>query len=174
MRCALQKTQKLAAGMLLAVLAWGACDRGGDMARSADAGLDPVVTFEVGTVRIEAGADTLELRVELAEREDQRAHGLMERDRLDPDAGMLFRYDSPQDGESGFWMYRTRIPLDIAFMDQDGRIVAIEAMEPCPSPNPRLCRIYSPGVGYSSALEVNRGYFAQHGVEIGHRVVLVR
>lgn len=169
----MQMTHRITAGLLLAVLALGACNRGGDGTWSTDDGAIPVVTFEAGKVRIETGTDTLELRVEFADREDQRMYGLMERDHLDPDAGMLFRYDEPQEGSSGFWMYRTRIPLDIAFLDEDGRIVAIRSMEPCTSPNPRLCRIYSPGVGYSSALEVNRGYFAQHGVAVGDRVVVV-
>ena len=110
--------------------------------------------------------------MEIAENEDQRAHGLMERSHLPADAGMMFLYPERQEPTAGFWMYRTLIPLDIAFLDDDGRIVAIRAMEPCASPNPRVCRIYEPGVPYRSALEVNRGYFARHGVELGDRVVL--
>lgn len=132
----------------------------------------PVVPFDTATVRIVTGSDTLAVRAEVAEREEQRRHGLMERRQLPDDAGMLFLYDEPQPAGSGFWMFRTRLPLDIAFLDEDGRIVAILEMLPCESPNPDFCRSYSPGLPYAHALEVNRGYFARHGVSVGDRVIL--
>jgi uncharacterized protein len=132
------------------------------------------ITFGEGLVRVETDADTFRMRVELAEREEQRAYGLMERTALDADAGMLFLYPDEQPGSSGFWMYRTRIPLDIAFLAEDGTILTILAMEPCPDVDPRGCRSYPPGVPYYSALEVNRGWFAQRGVGVGDRVILQR
>jgi uncharacterized membrane protein (UPF0127 family) len=116
----------------------------------------------------------LSVRVEVAERDDQRVYGLMERTSLDDDAGMVFLYDDVQGAESGFWMYRTRIALDIAFFDSAGRIVAIRQMEPCASPNPDHCPPYSPGQSYTGALEVNHGWFARHGVTVGDHIVLER
>ncbi|NLC21771.1 MAG: DUF192 domain-containing protein, partial [Halomonadaceae bacterium] len=71
------------------------------------------------------------LQVELAQTAAERRKGLMERDSLDPDAGMLFVYQTLQPPQSGFWMYRTRIPLDIAFIDDQGRIAALYTMQPC-------------------------------------------
>jgi uncharacterized membrane protein (UPF0127 family) len=134
--------------------------------------------FDSALVRIETAVDTHAVRVEVAEREDQRGFGLMERTALDPDAGMVFLYDAPQPPNSGFWMYRTRIPLDIAFFDGAGRIVAILQMEPCASPNPEQCRIaardYAPRHPYVGALEVNRGYFSRNGVQVGDRIIVVR
>lgn len=152
------------AGAVLA-LATG-CDVPG-----TDGPAEPVVAFDTATITIETGDTTLTLRAELARTPEQRAHGLMERASLPQDAGMLFLYPQPQDSTSGFWMFRTRIPLDIAFLDDDGRIIAIRSMVPCGSPNPRVCPVTSPGRPYSGALEVNRGYFEERGVEVGDRVV---
>jgi uncharacterized membrane protein (UPF0127 family) len=85
---------------------------------------------------------------------------------------MLFLYETRQDSSDGFWMFRTLIPLDIAFMDSAGSIVAIRSMEPCTSPNPEWCPEYAPDAAYWSALEVNRGIFARYGITEGHRVQL--
>jgi uncharacterized protein len=132
--------------------------------------IDPPVAFDTATVIIETEAAEIAITAELAETRDQRAYGMMERPSLPPQQGMLFTYSDRQDGRSGFWMFRTLIPLDIAFLDEDGRIVAIEQMEPCEAANPNLCPIYSPGVPYVAALEVNRGFFDRHGIGIGDRV----
>lgn len=112
------------------------------------------------------------LSVELAEQPAQRAHGLMGRERLAPDAGMLFLYERPQSPDSGFWMYRTLIPLDIAFIDGDGRIAAIRHMSPCGSDTSGDCRAYRAGVVYRAALEVNAGYFAERDIRVGDCVSL--
>jgi uncharacterized protein len=140
------------------------------------AGERAAVRFDTATAFLHSDEAVHELRVEIAERGDQRAFGLMDRDELDDDAGMIFLYDEMQPGNSGFWMYRTRIPLDIAFLDGAGRIVAILQMEPCLSPDEARCQAmaagYAPGTPYFGALEVNRGYFASRGIGVGDRVVL--
>ncbi|MBW3660861.1 MAG: DUF192 domain-containing protein [Gemmatimonadetes bacterium] len=130
----------------------------------------PAVEFQTERVRIVTEADTFPLTVELAETETQRAYGLMERDSLSGDEGMLFLFDEIRDPGAGFWMWRTRIPLDIAFLDEAGRIVAIQSMEPCESADPRWCPSYAPGAPYASALEVPRGWFEERGVGVGDRV----
>jgi uncharacterized protein len=132
--------------------------------------VDAPVAFDTVTVVIETEQDQIAMTVELAESQDQRAFGLMERDSLAWEQGMLFVYPDMQSGDSGFWMFRTRMPLDIAFLGEGWQIVAIEEMEPCLEANPRLCPIYSPGVPYVAALEVNRGFFGRHGVGVGDRV----
>jgi uncharacterized membrane protein (UPF0127 family) len=158
-----------------------ACERGndvnGDADDSASAYTPPAPAsfrYDSAVVRIATAADTLRVRVEVAERDDQLVYGLMERTSLDDDAGMVFLYDDVQGAESGFWMYRTRIPLDIAFFDSAGRIVAIRQMEPCPSPDPDRCPPYAPGYPYTGALEVNHGWFARHGVTVGDHIALER
>ena len=135
-------------------------------------GFEPVVAFDTARVQLATASDTVPLRVEVAATEDQRAYGLMERSSLPPDAGMLFTYPEQQSPEAGYWMYRTRIPLDIAFLDSAGRIVAILPMEPCTSTDPHWCPSYPPGVPYRAALEVNRGYFAQRNISPGDRVLV--
>lgn len=105
------------------------------------------------------------LNAELAVDDEQRSRGLMERDALAADAGMLFLYPQPVSG--GFWMYRTRIALDIAFIDDDGRINEIHHMQPCASDSPQACPQTRPGESYRAALEVNAGYFAEHGIVAG-------
>jgi uncharacterized membrane protein (UPF0127 family) len=95
---------------------------------------------------------------------------MMTRPTLDAESGMVFLYDSIQPGSNGFWMFRVRVPLDIALLDSAGVIRTILSMEPCPSPYPENCPSYEPGVDYWSAVEVNRGWFDRHGIGVGGRV----
>lgn len=132
---------------------------------------DLLVSFDTTTIRWEREAGAVPMTVELAETETQRQYGLMDRSSLPADRGMLFAYPAAQDSTQGFWMYRTLIPLDIAFLDAENRVVAILSMAPCESPNPRVCRIYSPGVPFHGAVEANPGWFAAHGVGVGDRMV---
>ncbi len=166
LRSASRRRALLAAPGILLGAGLAGCADGGD-----EIPPEPVTAFDTAQVRIVTDADTISLTVELAETDVQRGYGLMERPELPADAGMLFLYPEPQDATRGFWMYRTLIPLDVAFLDVDGRIVNIQTMQPCPSPNPRVCRIYSPGVPFRGGLEMNAGWFAAHDVEVGDRVL---
>ncbi|RDB42824.1 DUF192 domain-containing protein [Halomonas sp. DQ26W] len=131
----------------------------------------PTTVLERQPVRIEAGGEVFRLDAEMARTSSERRTGLMDRDSLAPGTGMLFLYDRIQPPQSGFWMYRTRIPLDIAFIDAQGRIATIHTMVPCPSDTPRKCPVTQAGASYQAALEVNAGYFAEHGIEEGACVV---
>lgn len=158
--------------LLLAGLSLAACD-------SEDAPIpevsreSPILPLETATVLIEADADSHYVSVEIAETQEQKSTGLMERRSMPEDEGMLFTYPGQQDPSDAFYMFRTRIPLDIAFLDGDGRIVAIRQMEPCTSAVAQECERYAPGTPYSAALEVNHGYFDSRGVEVGDRVTLL-
>jgi uncharacterized protein len=173
-RSSMGRSRLAALAVLAAVAAalLGACERGDRLPDHQD--YVPLVAFDTTTAYVIGAQDTFRLHVEIAEREDQRAFGLMERPALPADAGMIFLYREQQDADAGFWMYRTRIPLDIAFFDADGTILTIRHMDPCPHADPRGCPSYPPGVPYHGALEVNRGYFAARGIGAGHRVVLRR
>ncbi|WP_311952122.1 DUF192 domain-containing protein [Halomonas garicola] len=107
------------------------------------------------------------LEVEIVDTPAQRARGLMGRRELGEEHGMLFVYGQTQPGSRGFWMYRTLIPLDIAFIDGDGRIVSLQTMPPCESADAARCPAYTPGSAYQAALEVNAGYFASRGIVEG-------
>lgn len=129
------------------------------------------IPFDTATAWLSSGSDSLKLLVEVAATTGQQSFGLMERPSLDPSSGMVFPFDSVQAPDAGFWMYRTRVPLDIAFMDSVGTVVAILQMEPCEFDIvPSGCRTYRPGVPYWSTLEVNRGWFQANGMGVGARV----
>jgi uncharacterized membrane protein (UPF0127 family) len=140
-------------------------------AETSDA-YENVMTFDSAHARLVGPTDTLRLALQLAVSPEQKSMGLMERRRLADSAGMLFVYDSTQPPAAGFWMYRTRIPLDIAFLDSTGVIRAVRSMTPCPSTIAEGCPTYTPDVPYRYALEVNAGYFARHGIAVGHSLVL--
>lgn len=130
------------------------------------------VAFDTARVSVVGNGDTSRLLVEVAANEEQRGFGLMVRPELEAGSGMIFLYDSIQPDTAGFWMWRTRMPLDIAFLDSAGTIVAIRQMAPCESPYAADCPTYEPGEPYRSALEVNRDWFEEHGLGVGDRVVL--
>ncbi len=154
---------------VIAACAGGGCTRD---ASENEASPPPSLGFDTATVRIVTRTDTIRLTVELAASNEQKTTGLMERRQLPDSSGMLFVYDSVQPPDAGFWMYRTRIPLDIAFMDSAGRIRAIKQMVPCETALPEGCPGYPPGAPYQYALEVNAGFFARRHVMVGDSVAV--
>lgn len=124
------------------------------------------------TLTVDDGRREHTLQIEVARTASQRARGLMERDTLPADAGMLFLYDSEQPGNSAYWMYKTRIPLDIAFVDSEGVIRSLKTMSPCHSVSSRECPVYPAGAPFRAALETNAGYFAARGIGVGDRIEL--
>jgi uncharacterized protein len=149
-----------------------ACAMAGCTGDSREDDSAPVVNlrFESAPLRVITRTDTIHLVVELAASGEQKTTGLMERRQLADTAGMLFVYDSLQPPDAGFWMYRTRIPLDIAYADASGRIRSIQHMVPCETSIPQACPTYPPGVPYQYALEVNGGFFARRGVAVGDSI----
>ena len=110
------------------------------------------------TAQIQIGTETLE--VELAETPQQQAKGLRFRQTLDENDGMLFVFPAPQ--RVSFWMKDASIPLSIAFIQSDGKIIQIRPMQPYDeTPVPSL----SDTVAY--ALLVNQGWFERHGIAAG-------
>jgi uncharacterized protein len=99
---------------------------------------------------------------EVASTPDTRATGLMNRFSLKPDSGMLFVFERPE--PQAFWMKNTFIPLSIAFIGADGRILNIEDMAPQDESNH-----WSRGAGLF-ALEMRKGWFAERGIQAGDRV----
>jgi len=101
----------------------------------------------------------LPVKVEVAATNADRAVGLMNRDHMPADEGMIFVY--PSAANRSFWMKNTRIPLDIAFLDHQGAIVRIVQMsafstDRTPSLQPA-----------QYALEMNLDWFSTHGVTRG-------
>ena len=117
---------------------------------------------ELRTVTIDSsGGGEVEVRVEIADDLPEQTRGLMERTALAEDRGMLFVYSDEE--VRSFWMKNTLIPLSIAYMDSDGRIVDLQDMKPLDDDPPH----YVSAEPARYALEVNRGFFEEHGVEVG-------
>lgn len=117
-------------------------------------------------VVIQNGSGEHRFRVELATTPRERARGLMFREQMDADAGMLFLFDQME--VQSFWMKNTRIPLDMLFLDERGVIVGIvENAEPL--------SLTSRSVGLPSryVLELNGGTSRRLGIEAGQRAVFV-
>jgi uncharacterized protein len=113
--------------------------------------------------------DQVEIDVEVADTPQERAVGLMNREELEADGGMVFLVPEPT--ETSFWMKDTLIPLSVAFWDRGGRIFRILDMAPC---RQEPCPFYEPGRPWLGAVEVNRGFFREQGVGVGDRVRLER
>lgn len=104
------------------------------------------------------------VRLEVADTAEKRTVGLSKRSSLPEDAGMIFLY--PSDHRGAFWMKDTWIPLSIAFLAADGRIIEIQHMEP------NTTNTHQPAQMYRNALEVNQSFFEKNGVNVGDRVDL--
>lgn len=126
----------------------------------------PSPTFRRGTVIIDTGEETRLVKVEVADSPELQARGLMFRESLEEDAGMLFLFF--EETSTGFWMKDTLIPLSIAFFARDGEILRILDMELCEEAD--SCPTYDPEVSFRGALEVNQGAFDEWGVEVGDHI----
>jgi len=103
-----------------------------------------------------------EILVEVAKTPEERAQGLMGRKHLGKDEGMLFIFD--REDYHGFWMKNTYIPLSIAFIDREGRIIWITDMKPL------TLESHVPPRPILYALEMNKGWFSSHGINVGDRI----
>ncbi len=110
----------------------------------------PKVTLDVGGHKAVA---------EIAATRETRTNGLMNRFSLAPDHGMLFVWDKPQ--PLGFYMKNTFVPLSIAFIDANGRVLNIEDMQPQTTDTH-----WSRGLALY-ALEMRQGWFTQRGIGPG-------
>jgi uncharacterized protein len=121
----------------------------------------PAEPFGLRTVDLVVGG--VPLKAEVAEDEQSRAMGLMFRDSLSEDHGMLFVFDRPE--QASFWMKNTKIPLSIAFLEEDRVISEEKQMRPY---DESLIRSRSNQIRY--AIEVNAGWFDRHQVKAGVKV----
>jgi uncharacterized membrane protein (UPF0127 family) len=113
----------------------------------------PTVPMQIGSKRF-----TLEIANDAAEREK----GLMRRDSMPADHGMIFVF--PGEQRLGFWMRNTRIPLDIIYLNANGVVVSIKQMRP-----------YDTNTTYADAaakyaIELNQGEAAAAGVKVGDQL----
>jgi uncharacterized membrane protein (UPF0127 family) len=102
------------------------------------------------------------LRVEVAATQEQRAKGLMFREKLAKNDGMLFVFDEP--GYHGMWMMNTLIALSVAFIDGEGRILNIADMEP------GTLDEHAAAGPARYAIETNKGWFAGRRIKAGDKI----
>ena len=138
--------------VVLILVSAAACSDGGD-----DSGL-PTATV----VMTDDEGARVELTVEVPRTGEEFSRGLMFRESLPEDRGMLFIFG--EDTHAGFWMRDTSVALSIAFITEDGTILDIQDMAPLSTD------VHQPSGSYRYALEVNQGWFQRHAYEAGDRV----
>ena len=122
-------------------------------APSSSIAVGPHVTFPDGT----------RIWVEIAADDPTREQGLMYRDRMAPDRGMIFVF--PASGDYPFWMKNTLIPLDMIWIDDQKRIVHVASNVPPCKADP--CPSYPPNATARYVLETNAGVAGQHHLKNG-------
>jgi uncharacterized protein len=146
-----------------AALAFGAgasCKNSGEQRQTASTGPADVAP---ATVVVDADGRKITFRVELASTEAEREKGLMYRQSLAPDAGMLFLFERP--AVETFWMKNTLIPLDMIFIATDHSIVGIVANAEPLTLTPR-----SVGEPSQYVLEIGGGLAARLGIRAGEQL----
>ncbi|MBI4875263.1 MAG: DUF192 domain-containing protein [Acidobacteria bacterium] len=139
-------------GLLSLALAAG-CSR--DKPASIDDLNSAVVTLPSGK---QIKAERMVLTTDLA-------RGMMFRQSLAPDRGMLFFHE--RDGTYSYWMYQTLIPLDILWMDRNRRIVEISADTPPCKTEASRCPHYGGSYRSRYVLEIGGGMAAKYGLKVG-------
>jgi len=134
-------------------------------------GLLLICTFAIGCEHSPAGLPMVSMKIgsrtfhiEVAATPSDQETGLMKRDSMPEDHGMIFVF--PDEGNRAFWMKNTRIPLDILYLDTAGKIVSIHQMQPydlteTPSDFPMRY-----------AIELNRGAAKDAGVKVGDQITI--
>ena len=126
----------------------------------------PVLSQETAQVTLPSVALSIggkAVKAEVADDAQERSTGLMFRDRLAPNAGMLFIMPKPE--RASFWMKNTILPLSVAYINPAGVIVEIHDLEPLDEkPVPSAF----PNIAY--ALEMEQGWFSANGILAGDRI----
>lgn len=112
----------------------------------------------------------LMLFAEKAETDAQRQKGLMGRRHLEDQEGMIFYFD--QTDRHGFWMFNTLIPLAVVFINEELVVVDVQYMEPCSSPSPEDCTVYTASKPSRMAIEINQETARRYGIGSGDKIRL--
>ena len=154
----------LALGTLLVAAASAFAQTEAPSGQETPAATEPQTSQSPVSTIVNSLGERIPVQVEIADTYAERQTGLSGRTTLAEDAGMLFVFDQEQ--PLSFWMKDTLIPLSIAYISADGRIVDIQDMQPLdetPHPSAEPAQY---------ALEVNQGFFTERGVAVGDTVEL--
>lgn len=114
-----------------------------------------------GTIQLSAGMHLIQ--AEVAQTDAQRQQGLMFREKMANNHGMVFVFDQPN--SQCMWMKNTLLPLSVAFIDSEGKIVNIEDMQP------QTLDSHCSAKPVKYALEMNLGWFKQKNVKPGSAIL---
>jgi uncharacterized protein len=148
-----QNPKSLLLGVLLVAAACGAAPTPAKPATATPSPAGPQVVLPSGAV----------YRLELARTPEEQAQGLMFRESLPEKTGMLFLFADK--GVHRFWMKNTMIPLDMVWMDAEGRVLFVSADTPPCKADP--CPSYGPESSAASVLEIAGGKAAKEKVVVG-------
>ena len=112
------------------------------------------------TIQLSAGMHLIQ--AEVAATDPQRQQGLMFREKMANNHGMVFVFDQPN--PQCMWMKNTPLPLSVAFIDADGKIINIEDMQP------KTLESHCSTKPAKYALEMNLGWFKQKNVKPGSAI----
>lgn len=115
---------------------------------------------------IDNGDEEIKVNVEIADDDSERSRGLMFRENLEENSGMLFVFED--EDYYGFWMKNTLIPLDMIFISNDLEIVDIKYAVPCDDE----CINYTPKEKAKYVLEVNGNFTIENNISVGNKVIL--
>ena len=118
-------------------------------------------------ISIDNGKKLIKINVEIADDNEERMRGLMFREKLDENGGMLFVFDD--EGHHAFWMKNTLILLDIIFIDKNLKIVDIKNAQPCEEES---CALYKSSKPAKYVLEVNGNFTINNKIKIGDKIVI--
>ncbi len=131
---------------------------------AADAAAPASVSFEQSPLTVDAAKGQFEFLVEMAVSPAQRSQGLMFRESLEEDRGMLFDFGRPQ--RATMWMRNTYVPLDMLFIDAHGQITQIAA-----NTQPLSDAVIASRELVRAVLELRGGVSAKLGIKPGDRVI---
>lgn len=127
-----------------------------DAAAAASAAKSPRVLLPSGKA----------ISLELARSDEEKGQGLMYRESMPADQGMVFLFDKPE--PRAFWMKNCHFPLDMIFTLKDGTVVGIQAKaQPCRA---EPCATYPSHAPADTVVELNGGLAAANGIEVGARL----
>ncbi len=118
--------------------------------------------LNIGLRTIQMKVGIYSIQAEVADNPDLREVGLMNRTSLPTNSGMLFIFE--QKAGNCFWMKNTKLPLSIAFIADDGKIVNIEEMQADTTNN------HCPKAPIRYALEMNKGWFSERVIVPGNTI----
>jgi len=122
---------------------------------------------ELNLLNIQTETKNIDINIEIAKTQEQKAQGLMNREFLAKNSGMLFLQKEEQN--ISLWMKNTLIPLDIIFINKDNKIIDIlRNLQPCKK-NP--CQTYSSKEKAKYILELNAGFTENNNINIGNQVI---